>query len=106
MLLLHGLLRLNRHGIGDHAARNSTTIQPPGSAVGSAPDMGRTRVGLALRWGRHHLGWRSVGVAETGATHGNRAPVRRLLHRLPQGRSDRAPVVGSHYAASFRTGVG
>src|SRR5438105_1544192 len=45
-------------------------------------------------------------VQETGGAHGNRAPLRRLLHRLPQGQSDRTPAAGSDYAACIRTGAG
>src|SRR6266536_952363 len=96
----------DRHGTGHHAAGNSTTIQPPGTAIGSLAEVGRKGVGLALRWRRHHLRWRSVGVEEIGGADGNRASVRRLLHRLPQGRSDRAPAVGPDHAASVRTGTG
>src|ERR1017187_2673778 len=96
----------DRHGTGHHAAGNSTTIQPSGTAVGSIAEVGRTGVGLAFRWRRHHLRWRSVGVEETGGADGNRTTVRRLLHRLPQGRSNRAPAVGPHHATCVRTGVG
>src|SRR5438067_13907239 len=78
----------DRHGIDHHTARNSTTIQPSGTAVGSIAEVGRPGVGLAFRWRRHHLRRRSVGVEETGGADRNRTTVRRLLHRLPQGRSD------------------
>src|SRR5437016_5987675 len=98
--------RLEWHGIGDHSTGNSTTIPPSGSAVGSITETGRAGVGLALRWRRHHLRWRSAGVEATGGADRNRAPVRRVLHRLPQGRSDRAPVVGSDHAACIRTRAG
>src|SRR5437867_2036385 len=74
----------DRHGTGHHTAGNSTTIQPSGTAVGSLAEVGRTGVGLALRWRRHHLRWRSVDVEEIGGADWNRAPVRRLLHRLPR----------------------
>src|ERR1035438_5912546 len=60
----------------------------------------------ALRWGRHHLRWGSVAVAETGGAHGNRTAVRRLLHRLPQPQADRTSVVGPDHAARVRAGAG
>src|SRR6266536_4243509 len=80
----------DRHGTGHYTAGNPTTIQPPGTAVGILAEIGRTGVGLAFRWRRHHLRRRSTGVEEIGGADGNRAAVCGLLHRLPQGRSDRA----------------
>src|ERR1035438_5236684 len=64
MLPSHAALRLYRHGTGNHADRDSETIQPPLSAAGNLAEIGRTRTGLALRWGRHHLRWGSVAVAD------------------------------------------
>src|ERR1039458_4196149 len=99
MLPSHAALRLYRHGTGNHADRDSETIQPPLSAAGNLAEIGRTRTGLALRWG-------SVAVAETGGAHGNRTAVRRLLHRLPQPQADRTSVVGPDHAARVRAGAG
>src|SRR5450759_1154807 len=106
MLPLHAALRLDRHGTGDHSATHSETIQPPRSAAGSLAEIGRTGVGLAFQWGRHHLRWGSVGVEETGGANPNRTALRRLLHRLPQPQADRAPAVGSDLAARVRLGAG
>src|ERR1700685_272106 len=99
MLLCRAPRRLDWYGISDHAAQYSETIQSAPSAAGDAAEPGRTRVGLALRWRRHHLRRRSIAVAATGAADRDRAQVRRLLHRLPQRQADRAPAVGSGYAA-------
>src|SRR6267142_5786624 len=98
MLLLHAAPRLHRYGTGDHAVADSETIQSPRSAARKLAAVGGTGSGLALRWRRYHVRWRSFGVKEIGGANRNRAALRRLLHRLSQGRSDRAPVVGSHYA--------
>src|ERR1039457_3232015 len=106
MLPSHAALRLYRHGTGNHADRDSETIQPPLSAAGNLAEIGRTRTGLALRWGRHHLRWGSVTVAETGVAHWKRTAVRRLLHRLPQPQADRTSVVGPDHAARVRAGAG
>src|ERR1019366_8544684 len=106
--LLHLALpsRLDSHGTGDHSAADSETIRPPDSAAANLAETGWTGTGLALRWGRHHLRWRSAGVKETGGANGNPAAVRRLLHRLPQSRSGRAPPVGSDHAARVRPSTG
>jgi len=98
--------RLDRHGTSDHAAADSETIPSARPAAGEAAEIGGTGTGLALRRRRHHLRWRSVGVAATGATNGNRAAVRRLLHRLPQPQADRALAAGSDYAARVRVALG
>src|SRR5712671_5792810 len=95
MLPSYATVRLDRHGTGDHSATHSETIQPPRSAAGSLAEIGRAGSGVALRWRRHYLRWRSVGVEEIGGANGNRTALRCLLHRLPQIRSDRAPAVGS-----------
>src|SRR6266496_396428 len=105
MLLLHAAPRLYRHGTCDHAVADSETIQPPRSAARKLAEVGGTGSGLALRWRRYHFRWRSFGVKELGGANRNRAALRRLLHRLPQSRSDRAPAVGSHYAARLRPGT-
>src|SRR5580704_9399913 len=99
MLLGTRARRHNGHGTGDHAARHSETIQPPRSAAGSAAEIGWTGTSLALRRRRHHLGWGSVAVEETGGAEGNRAAVCRLFHRLPQSQTDRTPSVGFDPAA-------
>src|ERR1017187_2199266 len=99
-------LRLNRHGTRDHPAGKAETVQPPRSATGSPTEIGRTGSGLALRWGRHHLRWGSVGIEEAGGANRHRAAFRRLLHRLPQPPADRAPAVGSRRAARVRLGAG
>src|ERR1035441_5826443 len=121
--LLHLALpsRLDSHGTGDHSAADTETIRPPDSAAANPAATGWTGTGLALRWGRlatpettalalrwgrHHLRWRSAGVKETGGANGNPAAVRRLLHRLPQSRSGRAPPVGSDHAARVRPSTG
>src|SRR6266581_1926217 len=106
MLPSYPVLRLDRHGTGNHSTADSATIQPPRSAAGSHAEIGGTRAGLALRWGRYYFRWRSVGVKETGRANGNRAALRRLLHRLPQPEADRAPAVGSDLATRVRLGAG
>src|ERR1017187_3311592 len=106
MLPSHAALRLYRHGTGNHADRDSETIQPPLSAAGNLAENGRTRTGLALRWGRHHLRRGSVGVAETGGAPGMRRAVRRLPPRLPHPRPDRTSVVRPHPGAPVRWGPG
>src|ERR1035437_6712452 len=83
MLPSHATLRLEWHGTGHHPATHSETIQPPRSAARSLAEIGGTRAGLELRWGRHHLRWGCVGVEETGGANPNRTALRRLLHRLP-----------------------
>src|SRR5580658_3249160 len=95
MLLSPTSRRLDWHGISDHAAPYSATIPSARSAAGDAAELGRTRVGLALQRGGHHLRRGSVAVAATGATVRDRVPLRRLLHRLPLCRASRAPVIGS-----------
>src|ERR1017187_9069681 len=70
MLPSHAAQRLHEYGTGNHADRDSETIQTPLSAAGNLAEIGRTRTGLALRWGRHHPRWGSVAVAETGGAEG------------------------------------
>src|ERR1700729_4053091 len=105
MLSLNAAARLDQHGTGDYAAAHFPTIQPPGPTAGSLPEIGRAPIGWALRWGRHHLRWRSIGVAEIGGAQRHRAAPGRLFRGLPQARSDRASAVGSDHAARVRAGA-
>src|SRR6266581_1957782 len=101
MLRWHRALRLCQHGTGDHSDRNFETIQPPHRATGDVAETGRTATGLALRRGRHHLRWGSVGAEETGTTDRDRSALRRLLRGLPPPGPDRAPALGSGHATCF-----
>src|ERR1017187_2033641 len=98
--------RLDWHGIGHYATGDAGTFRPPRSAASDAREPGRTGTGLALRWRRYHLRWRSPGIEETGAENRNRAAVRRLFRGLPQPQPDRAPAVGLDRAACVRLGAG
>src|ERR1035437_9458134 len=66
MLPSHATQDVGWHGTGHHPATHSETIQPPRSAAGSLAEIGGTRAGLELQWGRHHLRWGSLGIEETG----------------------------------------
>src|SRR5207247_5339963 len=91
--------RLHRHGAGEYAVADSETIQSPRSTARNLAEIGRTGSGLVLRWWRYHFQWWSFGVKEIGGANRNCAALRRLLHRLSQNRSDRAPSVGSDRTA-------
>src|SRR5215469_3593468 len=98
--------RLPRYGTGHHTTRNSSAIPSLGAARGLPAAMGRAGTDLALRRRRHHLRWRSIGVAQAGAAERDRAPLCCLLYRLPQGGSGRAPPVGPHNATRLWLGAG